>query len=69
VARTLAEQIRDAYEASTLTLDEIKERSGLDIDRASLSRKLRVKQKLWTDECEALAKVFKVVVSAGKRAA
>lgn len=67
--KTLAEQISEAFENSGMRPVDIMKLSGLDIDHASLSRKLRCKQKMWTHECEALARVLGVVVSTGKRAA
>jgi hypothetical protein len=69
VEKSLAEQIHEAYLESGRGLEDLIIASGLDLDAASLSRKLRRKQKLWTDECEALASVLGVIVTTGKKAA
>jgi len=69
MARSLQAQIWDAFAASDLTVDELSERAGLELDRASMSRKLRGKQKMWTVECERIARVLGIEVSTGKRAA
>jgi len=63
--RTLVEQLRDAYEKSGLTMEQLVERSGLDIDRSSLRRKLLdVKDPIpmKTAECEALAQALGVTL-------
>jgi len=67
--RTLIEQLRDAYEKahehSKMTMDELLERSGLDLDRSSLRRKLLdVKDPIpmKTEEAEALARALDVTL-------
>lgn len=62
---SLADQLRAAWEASELTLDQLLARAGLDMTRVSLSRKLRGEQILTTEECEALALALGVEVSTG----
>lgn len=63
--RTLVEQLRDAYEKSGWTMEELLERSGLDLDRSSLRRKLLdVKDAvpMKTREAEALARALEVTL-------
>lgn len=63
--RTLVEQIRDAYEKSGWTMEELAKRSGLDIDRSTLRRKiLDVKDPvaMKTAEAEALAHALGVTL-------
>jgi hypothetical protein len=68
--RSLVEQLRDAYERSGWTMDELLERSGLEIDRSSLRRKLLVDADsrqdrsipMRTEECEALARALGVTL-------
>lgn len=68
--RTLVEQLRDAYEKSGLTMEELLEKSGLDIDRSSLRRKLLVAEgskndrsiPMKTEECEALAQALGITL-------
>lgn len=67
--RTLVEQLRDAYEkahkASRMTMDDLLELSGLDLDRSSLRRKLLdVKDPIAmkTEEAEALARALDVTL-------
>jgi transcriptional regulator with XRE-family HTH domain len=68
MARSLQAQIWAAFEKANLTFDQLSEMAGLDLDRASMSRKLRGKQKMWTVECERIARVLGVEVSTGKAA-
>ncbi len=59
--RTLVEQLRDAYEKTGWTMDELLDKSGLEIDRSSLRRKLLdVKDPIpmKTEEAEALAQAL-----------
>jgi hypothetical protein len=63
--RTLVEQLRDAYEKSGLTMEQLVERSGLELDRSSLRRKLlAVKDSvpMRTHEAEALARALDVTL-------
>ena len=60
--RALHEQLRDAWEKSELTLDELAEQAGMKQSQGSISRKLNGKQKLFTDEAEALARVLGVTL-------
>jgi hypothetical protein len=66
MARSLQGQLRDAFQRSGLTIDELIERSGLELDTASLSRKIRGKQTLRSTEIESLASALGVVVSTGR---
>jgi transcriptional regulator with XRE-family HTH domain len=65
----LREQLHTAWKESGLTLVQLLEKSGLDVTFVSLSRKLRGKQMLSADECEALARALGVELAAGKRRA
>lgn len=63
--RTLVEQLRDAYEKSGLTMEQLVDKSGLDLDRSSLRRKLLdVKDPvpMKTREAEALARALDVTL-------
>lgn len=63
--RTLVEQLRDAYEKTGMTMEQLVEKSGLDIDRSALRRKLLdVKDPIpmKTSECEALARALDVTL-------
>lgn len=63
--RSLVEQLRDAYEKVDWTMDELVERSGLDLDRSTLRRKLLdVKDPvpMRTEEAEALAQALGVTL-------
>lgn len=63
--RTLVEQLRDAYEKSTWTMERLLDESGLSLDRSSLRRKLLdVKDPIpmKTEECEALARALDVTL-------
>lgn len=63
--RTLVEQLRDAYEKTNWTMDELLDKSGLGIDRSSLRRKLLdVKDPIpmKTEEAEALAVALDVTL-------
>ena len=63
--RTLVEQLRDAYEKTEWTMEELLEKSGLDLDRSALRRKLLdVKDPIpmKTEECEALAQALDVTL-------
>jgi hypothetical protein len=70
VNRTIIEQLRGAYERSNWTMDELLERSGLEIDRSTLRRKLLVDKNsktdrnvpMRTDEAEALAHALGVTL-------
>jgi hypothetical protein len=69
MSRSLQRQILAAFDQSGLTIDELIRLAGLEMDPASLSRKLRGKQAMRTTECEVLAKALRVVVSTGRSAA
>lgn len=50
-------------------MSELLAASGLDIDRSSLSRKLRGDQPMTTEECECLCRALALKVSYQGRAA
>jgi transcriptional regulator with XRE-family HTH domain len=54
-APSLHEQLRTAWEASGLSLEQLRDRAGVECSADSLSRKLRGKQPLTTREAELLA--------------
>lgn len=63
--RSLVEQLRDAYEKTELTMEELLAKSGLDLDRSALRRKLLdVKDPIpmKTEEAEALAQALDVTL-------
>lgn len=69
MSRSLQRQIQAAFDASGLTIEELIRLANLEMNTASLSRKLRGKQAMRTTECEALAKALRIVVTAGRSAA
>jgi hypothetical protein len=52
--KPLARQLYDKWQKTNLTLDELGRLAGLDVSRGGLSRKLRGKQPMTTEEYEAL---------------
>lgn len=68
MARTLREQLHDAWTASGLTLREVLLLSGLEMDETSLGRKLGGSQSLRTEEAEAIANALRVRIIAGREA-
>lgn len=63
--RTLVEQLREAYAKTEWTMDELLSRSGLNLDRSALRRKLLdVKDPIpmKTDESQALAAALGVTL-------
>lgn len=60
--RSMTEQLNDAFERSGLTVVELLKRSGLDIDRSSLARKLKGELRLNVDEAQTLAAVLGVTL-------
>ena len=68
MARSLREQLRDAWSASGLTLRELLLLAGLDMDETSLGRKLSGAQSMRLEEGEALANALRVRISAGREA-
>jgi transcriptional regulator with XRE-family HTH domain len=51
----LRKRLRAAFDESGLTVAELRDRSGLDLDPSSLSRKLGGRQSLRAEEAEAIA--------------
>lgn len=58
-------QLHQAWQDSGLTLEELLSRSKLKLTVVSLSRKLRGKQVLNTEECAVLATVLDTTVTIG----
>lgn len=56
--RTITEQLLDAFEKTGWTVAELLSRSGLDIERSSLHRKLHGEQRMNVDEAQVLATVL-----------
>ena len=54
----LRTQLHDAWRQSGLTLEQLRDKAALKTTIVSLSRKLRGKQSLRTEEWEALAEVL-----------
>jgi ribosome-binding protein aMBF1 (putative translation factor) len=59
---TFVDQIRVAFEASGLSIPELLERAGLEMNRSSLGRKLSGELEMWTWEAEALAKALGITL-------
>jgi transcriptional regulator with XRE-family HTH domain len=66
--KPIAEQLREAFEASGWSVRELLDKSGLSIDRSSLSRKLSGQLRTKTEEAEAIARALGVLVTAGRSA-
>lgn len=67
--RTLAEQVREAFERSEMSIAELLRKSRLELDRANLSRRLSGEVPLRTSEAEALATALGInLVWAGEQA-
>jgi transcriptional regulator with XRE-family HTH domain len=62
VVRTITEQLNDALGRKGWSMQELLEKSGLSIDRSSLSRKIRGELRLNTDEAEALASALETTI-------
>lgn len=58
--RTIAEQIRDAFESAGISVADLLALSGLDLDRSSLQRKLTGDSPMKTSEAEALANALRI---------
>lgn len=58
--RTLTEQLSEAHRKSGLSVGELLSKSGLDIERSSLQRKLSGALRMNLDEAEALAKALAI---------
>lgn len=69
MAKTLRQQLREAFDASGMTMTQLRTLSGLDVDESSLGRKLNGHQSLRDFEIEAFARALRVRVSTGRRAA
>lgn len=60
--RSITEQLKDAFERSGWSMSELLKRSGLDLDRSSLARKLNGELRMNVDEAQALAKALNVTL-------
>lgn len=60
--RSLPEQLDAAFEATGWSVQALLEKSGLEIERSSLQRKLKGKLRLNTDEAQVLATVLGVTL-------
>lgn len=63
MVRTLTEQLNEAFERSGWSVAELLEKSNFDIDRSSLSRKLKGELRMNTDEAEVLATVLQTTIA------
>lgn len=61
--RTLREQLAAAFDASDMTIGDLRRRSGIECGEESLSRKLRGLQSLRSLEVEQLASALGIVVA------
>lgn len=68
--RSLTEQLSAAHRASGLSVGELLAKSGLELERSSLQRKLSGDLRLNIEEAEAIAKVLgvKIVLDTGAAA-
>jgi transcriptional regulator with XRE-family HTH domain len=60
--RSLVEQLRRARESRGDTVQQLLERSGLDLERSVLHRKLRGESLITATECEALAQALDITL-------
>jgi len=60
--RSLTEQLCDAFKRSGWSVAELLTKSGLDIERSSLDRKLKGELRLNVDEAQALANALGVTL-------
>lgn len=61
--RTLREQLAAAFDASGMTIADLRRRSGIECGEESLSRKLRGLQSLRSLEVEQIASALGIVVA------
>lgn len=57
--KTIVEQLRETYKKTDWTMGELLQKSGLDLDRSSLRRKISGEIDMKTDEAEVLANTFR----------
>lgn len=60
--RSLTEQLNEAFQRSGLSVAELLTKSGIDVDRSSLSRKLKGELRMNVDEAQALAAALDVTL-------
>ena len=65
---TLTQQLNAAFEESGWSVAELLAKTGLPIDRSSLSRKLKGELRMNTDEAETIASALGVTISWPERA-
>jgi transcriptional regulator with XRE-family HTH domain len=58
--QSLVEQVRAAQKRKRMSVQQLLEESGLDLERSTLSRKLRGETPATTKEIEALARALKI---------
>lgn len=68
MTKPLHKQLREAFDASGLTMGQLLALSKLACDESSLGRKLNGKQLLRSNECEALAAALHVKIATGRAA-
>lgn len=56
--RTITEQLNEAFERTEWSVQVLLDKSGLEIDRTSLARKLKGELRLNVDEAQVLANVM-----------
>jgi len=66
MARSLQEQLLDAYNESGMTFGDLRRLANLACSEDSVSRKLRGEQSLRSYEIEAMARALRVKVSTGR---
>lgn len=69
MARTIDQQLLDAFRERGITLGALRKLADLKCSEDSVSRKLRGTQVLFTREAEAMAKALRVRVTFGREAA
>lgn len=62
MVRTTVQQLHAAYKRSGWSAAEVVKRSGLDLDRSTLRRKLKGIRPMTTEESEVLAATFNVTI-------
>lgn len=68
--RGLRNQLVDAFQKTSWSMDELLKRSKLDLDRSTLRRKMIGETKISAEECQAIAAALGITItwSSGKEA-